>query len=75
MIKNRCIDCKCKESAQEKPFQQPFQHLYCSLCYAKKKWFSKFKEGTSDWTYVMFDRSAQQDARNGTLMKSIFNKE
>ena len=72
MIKNRCIDCKCKESVQEQPKQFPFEHLYCSSCYARKKWFSKFKEGISDWTRVMFDRNKKEDSCNGRLMSIIY---
>ena len=72
MIKNKCIECKCRDSTTIKKKQQPFEHLYCSECYNRKKWFSKFKEETNDWTTVMFDRSKKEDSRNGKLVSMIY---
>jgi hypothetical protein len=57
MIKDRCIDCKHKESNKEHEKQKPFEHLYCAECYSKKAWLSKFKEGTGEWIRVMFERN------------------
>jgi len=73
MIKDKCIECKCKESNKKHERQKPFEHLYCYECHHKKKWFSKFKEGTNDWVRLMFDRSKKEDARNGKLIKEIYD--
>ena len=51
MIKDKCIECKCKESNKKHERQKPFEHLF----------------------RLMFDRSKKEDARNGKLIKEIYD--
>ena len=73
MIKDCCIDCR-KESKEFQENQKPFQHLYCEECYDVHLWFSKFREGTTDWINVMFGRDKREDKKNGKIMYLINSK-